>query len=203
MSVLHAEKWGRTELTESRSLCRCAALGWWKRYEPGLQALCYLPAGVLALDTARLTSALVGVIVQPASAVQSYGDCLVLSGVLPGVLLIFLSLLLWLLWYMGNLHRIPAIDLPPRNHSPLPRHCSILFCLGSKLSRCLSQHPPPPPPHLAPPCCTSQGTPSLVPELSVPDPQSTGSCLSWRHWQCTSSTCYEMPAPEKQGPHLL
>ncbi|KAM7146360.1 transmembrane protein 238-like [Macrochelys suwanniensis] len=95
--------------------------------------------GALALDAAGLVLVLVGSVVQPARAGRPYGDCLVLSG----ALLLFLSLLCWLLWYAGNLRGVPASELPPGAHSPLPGPRSSLLRLASKLSERLSQRRPP------------------------------------------------------------
>ncbi|XP_074870339.1 transmembrane protein 238-like [Carettochelys insculpta] len=96
-------------------------------------ALCLL--GALALDAAGLALALVGAVAQPSRAGRPYGDCLVLSG----ALLLFLSLLCWLLWYVGNLRGVPASELPP----PGPR--PSLLRLAGKLSQRLSQRRPPAP----------------------------------------------------------
>ncbi|XP_065271184.1 transmembrane protein 238-like [Emys orbicularis] len=95
--------------------------------------------GALTLDVAGLALTLVGSVVQPARAGRPYGDCLVLSG----ALLLFLSLLCWLLWYTGNLHGVPASELPPGARSPPPGPRSSLLRLASKLSERLSQRRPP------------------------------------------------------------
>ncbi|XP_053904388.1 transmembrane protein 238-like [Malaclemys terrapin pileata] len=95
--------------------------------------------GALALDAAGLALVLVGSVVQPARAGRPYGDCLVLSG----ALLLFLSLLCWLLWYTGNLRGVPASELPPGARSPPPGPRSSLLRLASKLSERLSQRRPP------------------------------------------------------------
>ncbi|XP_032657570.1 transmembrane protein 238-like [Chelonoidis abingdonii] len=95
--------------------------------------------GALALDAAGLVLVLVGSVAQPARAGRPYGDCLVLSG----ALLLFLSLLCWLLWYAGNLRGVPASELPPGARSPAPAPRSSLLRLASKLSERLSQHHPP------------------------------------------------------------
>ncbi|XP_064378553.1 transmembrane protein 238-like [Dromaius novaehollandiae] len=66
--------------------------------------------GALALDAAGLALVVVGAAARPARAGRPFGDCLVLSG----ALLLFLSLLGWLLWHTGNLRAEPPPPPPPR-----------------------------------------------------------------------------------------
>ncbi|XP_077183593.1 transmembrane protein 238-like [Paroedura picta] len=98
----------------------------------------------LVLDAAGLALVLAGAAGKPTVSGCSLEEFLVLSG----ALLLFLSLLCWLLWYSGNLRGVPAEELPigARPSSPAtppppppPRRRASLVRLAAKLSKRLSQ----------------------------------------------------------------
>ncbi|XP_068769928.1 transmembrane protein 238-like [Struthio camelus] len=91
--------------------------------------------GALALDAAGLALVVVGAAARPARAGRPFGDCLVLSG----ALLLFLSLLGWLLWHTGNLRAGPPAEPPP---PPPPRRG--LLRLARKFSARLGRPAPGP-----------------------------------------------------------
>uniref|UniRef100_A0A9L0KAG4 Transmembrane protein 238 n=1 Tax=Equus asinus TaxID=9793 RepID=A0A9L0KAG4_EQUAS len=119
----------------------------------------------VALDVAGMAALLTGVFAQLQVRGRDFGDLLIYSG----ALLVFLSLLGWILWYTGNIE-ISRQELE-RDYGLRP---SAIARLARKLSPAAGRRPPPPPAR-APRSALPGSTPRR-PARTPPPPPAPAAC---------------------------